>query len=111
LTIEARGIPARTAQDVCSKCGEDEAGADNPASTDNRSLPPPNAESRRRFLRRSCALEVEMSSEQPQASPFVIPLAELERALIDAYITAQGYDPRQLHLAADERHRLVKAGS
>ena len=52
-----------------------------------------------------------MSSEQPQASPFVIPLAELERALIDAYITAQGYDPRQLHLAADERHRLVKAGS
>ncbi len=53
-----------------------------------------------------------MSAEQAAATPLHAPLGELERAIIDQFVRARGYDPLTLHaLPEDERETLLKEAS
>lgn len=53
-----------------------------------------------------------MSAERSEISPVEAPLGELERALIDEFVRARGYDPLKLaDLPEEERKTLLKDAS
>lgn len=53
-----------------------------------------------------------MSTEQPETRPLEAPLGQLERALIDEFVRARGYDPLKLKEVPDEERRaLLKEAS
>ena len=53
-----------------------------------------------------------MSAERSEISPVEAPLGQLERALIDEFVRARGYDPLRLaDLPGEERERLLKEAS
>ena len=53
-----------------------------------------------------------MSAETSEIRPFEPPLGQLERALIDEFVRARGYDPLKLaDLPEEERERLLRDAS
>jgi hypothetical protein len=53
-----------------------------------------------------------MSTKPPDARPLEPPLGELERALIEEYVRARGYDPLRLaDLTEPERNHLLADAS
>lgn len=53
-----------------------------------------------------------MSIDRPDTPPVESPLAQLERAMIDEFVRARGYDPLKLsELSEHERNALLKEAS
>lgn len=53
-----------------------------------------------------------MSAERDDVSPLQAPLGQLERALIDEFVRARGYDPAHLaNVPEEERETLLKEAS
>lgn len=53
-----------------------------------------------------------MTAEHPETSALPPPLGQLERALIDEFVRARGYDPLKLaDLPEEEREPLLKDAS
>jgi hypothetical protein len=57
-------------------------------------------------------VEIHVARDRSEISRVEAPLGELERALIDEFVRAQGYDPLKLSdLPEEERKRLLKDAS